>query len=499
MSKFATALQAIRAFAADRTAIRRALRGSPEPVGTGGTEPNVRLLSSHPTPSAAAQPQTTTPPDLFCKLPDPLRPGSVIEVIVRTGERCTERDLFLRLDLYPMLAPASGRRHFGYWDVRWLQSGDGRILLFWDGQNLVANGDGVTVNANTGPFFEDGYIVAHASIWRGGDAPRLLTIRSMTSIICQTDRTPPLRNVFGSATDVCNLGCIMCPREHLYYTISDIDPVILNRLGEAAPDLLFISLQGYGEPLLNKGIYDIVRDLKSRMPSHGVVGFHSNGTAHNRRNNQKLIQSGLDLLVFSVDGATKETYERIRVGANFERVIEQIEDFNRVLSEYPTAKMSVGISMVVFPDTIHEVPGFVRLAARCGFQAAHVNYEITSLDQFDFAAVEREWALARLVAEEVGIGVALPPTRPKPPEEETCPFMQTAIVLNSGDVIACCRFASPDTISNRDLIHSFGNVKTDSLQSIWRSDRYESFRKAVIGKEWPNICSGCDYKNGMLL
>ena len=52
--------------------------------------------------------------------------------------------------------------------------------------------------------------------------------------------------------------------------------------------------------------------------------FTTNATLLNDTISKKIIDSGVDVVFFSVDGASKETFEKIRVGANFERVKENI-------------------------------------------------------------------------------------------------------------------------------------------------------------------------------
>ena len=54
--------------------------------------------------------------------------------------------------------------------------------------------------------------------------------------------------------------------------------------------------------------------------SKGVLDImlHTNGTVMDEELAEKIVKSGLDRSIFSLDSITKEIYENIRVNANFE-------------------------------------------------------------------------------------------------------------------------------------------------------------------------------------
>ncbi|GAH58289.1 unnamed protein product [marine sediment metagenome] len=76
-----------------------------------------------------------------------------------------------------------------------------------------------------------------------------------------------------------------------------------------------INLFHRGEPLLHPSIIDIIsyannKNIKTRI--------HTNSTLLTPELSRKIILSGLDLISFSFDGYTKETYEKNRVNANYD-------------------------------------------------------------------------------------------------------------------------------------------------------------------------------------
>jgi molybdenum cofactor biosynthesis enzyme MoaA len=45
---------------------------------------------------------------------------------------------------------------------------------------------------------------------------------------------------------------------------------------------------------------------------------------------ERLISAGLDTLWISMDGFDREEYEKIRLGGRFQKIAENIKEFNRI-------------------------------------------------------------------------------------------------------------------------------------------------------------------------
>jgi radical SAM protein with 4Fe4S-binding SPASM domain len=68
---------------------------------------------------------------------------------------------------------------------------------------------------------------------------------------------------------------------------------------------------------------------------------------------------------FSIDGARRETYNRIRLGADFDDVMENIRRFNRLRLAMPRGQRPrLTFNYVLMKSTIREFPAFIDLAAR---------------------------------------------------------------------------------------------------------------------------------------
>src|SRR5437773_1331748 len=116
-------------------------------------------------------------------------------------------------------------------------------------------------------------------------------------------------------TNFCNLACPMCPHEGMRREVGYMKPELFRRIIDlATPELEFAYLHHLGESLFHGRIGELIRHGRSR----GVaMGLSTNATYLDHRKARVLLESGLDFLVISMDGASPDTYARIRVGGDF--------------------------------------------------------------------------------------------------------------------------------------------------------------------------------------
>jgi MoaA/NifB/PqqE/SkfB family radical SAM enzyme len=164
-------------------------------------------------------------------------------------------------------------------------------------------------------------------------------------------------------TTHCNLRCVTCPvTEGLKRDSGHMDLNLFKGIiDNLSPYLLLILLWDWGEPFLNSNIYEMItyarkHKIKLISSTNGHIfakGYHA----------QKVVASGLDALIFSVDGITQETYERYRAGGRLESVLEGIrkvvDEKRRQRSQTPL----LNFRYIVMKHNEHELPNvekFVR-------------------------------------------------------------------------------------------------------------------------------------------
>lgn len=125
---------------------------------------------------------------------------------------------------------------------------------------------------------------------------------------------------------ICTAKCTMCTidswkRKPNVMNLS-VYTDILKRYLPYQKNLKCLSLFGFGEPLLDPSIVTKVEVAKSM--GFRSVGFASNCTELDYATSGDLLLAGLDTLIPSIDGVNKDTHEAIRIGVNFNQVVNNV-------------------------------------------------------------------------------------------------------------------------------------------------------------------------------
>ena len=164
---------------------------------------------------------------------------------------------------------------------------------------------------------------------------------------------------------ICDLACPFCYREFIVTPDKIINDALCYDLIDQAASLGVPSMKfnWRGEPLLNTKIYDYIKYAKKKGILETII--NTNATNLTEKNSEKLIESGLDLIIYSFDGGSKKTYEKMRPGRfkhnSFEKIYSNIKNFkktrDRLNAKFPFTK----IQMILTKDTFSEVNDFFNL------------------------------------------------------------------------------------------------------------------------------------------
>lgn len=271
------------------------------------------------------------------------------------------------------------------------------------------------------------------------------------------------------STAKCNLFCPMCPRETFYFPPKDMDLAVFRKVIDESKDFLeFAVPYGAGEPLLNPEIYDMLAYCKSvGLPT----GISTNATILTEAASRRLIESGLDYIIFAFDGATRETYELYRKGADFDKVRSNILTFLRVKKEMKSRIFCI-VQVVRLKENQHEIPDLIRM------------WRIDGVDE------------VRVKKDEVHIeGSAIPgDAGSRPPLRHPCYLLWRGpmYVHYDGTIFPCCYIYPEEPL---------GNIRKNSLTEIWNSDKMVRLREAhVRGELGPyRVCQNCPAARPKLL
>jgi len=104
-----------------------------------------------------------------------------------------------------------------------------------------------------------------------------------------------------------------------------------------------ITLASRGEPTLHPKLIEMLNFMKGKFLD---IKINTNGTKLTEEICRSLIENGVNEVVFSIDSSEKTTFEKLRFGAKLEKVLENVQLFSRIRSEYSNHKTLLRISGV---------------------------------------------------------------------------------------------------------------------------------------------------------
>lgn len=165
------------------------------------------------------------------------------------------------------------------------------------------------------------------------------------------------KNLMIELTNACNLRCVMCYNRLMKRKKGFMDAGTYGLILDNAKEIgiKMVGLYTTGESFLHPQIFDFIKLAKEK--GFEYVYVTTNGTVLNEEKIKKIFDSGLDSLKFSIDGTSKESYEKIRIGGNFEVLYNNIKML-RERRDALKSKLKIYASFVLVNDNYHELKKF---------------------------------------------------------------------------------------------------------------------------------------------
>ena len=159
-------------------------------------------------------------------------------------------------------------------------------------------------------------------------------------------------------TDHCNASCIMCPRdEHEHgrdHGIMDQDKYEKSIDEVVALGAKQVVLQGFGEPMLDKNLEAKIIYAKNKGLSTYTI---TNGSALTSNRSKKLLEAGLDEIRISFYGMSKDTYNTVMQGLDFEKTRDALLKFIKLRNDN-NFKTKIQISYLTLPENEKDEQNF---------------------------------------------------------------------------------------------------------------------------------------------
>ena len=331
--------------------------------------------------------------------------------------------------------------------------------------------------------------------------------------------SPTLDWVQVEVTTSCNGSCIYCPRTLMSKSWANRN-MPLELFYELVPFLRhtgLVYLQGWGEPLLQNDLFEMIRICKDRGKR---VGFTTNGMLLTENTVRTLVDLQLDIIGISLAGTTAKTHNRIRKGTDINKIIANLERLCEIKAEKNTEFPAVHLAYLMLKSNFHEIKDILTLGKLLGAKeiiasnltlivdpklspeavfndTVRMDYYRNTLDK-----IRQQATRENIILDYHGPGLDNTSVRCRENVHRAC------VINVEGEVVPCV-FANPilpsyyifqgQSLPLRGM--SFGNIRNQNLTQIWNKKEYAELRALFdpetmriggqIRSEMPQCCKRC--------
>ena len=268
--------------------------------------------------------------------------------------------------------------------------------------------------------------------------------------------------------NACNARCPMCTIDDWQRKTPTMKDGLFNKivdeLREHSDTIQRVSLYRDGEPLLDKKLPKRVQLLKD----NGIkqVSIATNVSLLNEKRSIDLLESGIDLVIMSIDSLDKNIFESIRVRLDFDEVIENAKRFIE-LRDRISPNTRIWMRMIRQKSNIDEWPYYEQYWSKYLNKNDRIYYH----NIFNWGGQLDGFSPVKSTYE---------------PNLPCVSLWSLFVIFGDGKVPLC----------NVDYNNKFplGDVTKSSIEEIWRSSLLNKYRDMHLGHKKDNIsiCQNCN-------
>ncbi|HXM45844.1 MAG TPA: radical SAM/SPASM domain-containing protein [Bryobacteraceae bacterium] len=321
-------------------------------------------------------------------------------------------------------------------------------------------------------------------------------------------------------SDMCQLACPGCVHSERSELLKIFDwhkgtlpedrfAALLKRYGPYAIGVYFCN---YGEPLLNLNTPKLIRLAKNYLMGTAL----STSLSVKRLDADAYVESGLDFMVLSIDGATQPVYERFRRNGRLELVFDNVRKLVEARRRLGKRTPVLSWNFLAFEHNAHEIPLASRMARKLGvdqfrvvnpfdvtwddpeIRPAAVDGGVRRLDWLALSNQPENWnpfpegvdadAIARAFERPWNPHAA---SDTPPSEGHTCHWLYKNMVMDAtGRIMPCCGAPRPDA---NLVFATFDGNGGDPFNSEKYRQARSFFSGAAPAGEGDPYCARCEW------
>jgi MoaA/NifB/PqqE/SkfB family radical SAM enzyme len=329
-----------------------------------------------------------------------------------------------------------------------------------------------------------------ALIWPSFVDRRLAALRDQV-IEKKSIKKRPWRLFQVESAIACNLNCIMCPWREMAKRVENrglMTPAIWEAIRPYLDRVQSVDFTGGGEPLLQPKLAEWIADATKASCE---TGFLSNGLLLTQDKLRSILEADVDWICISMDGATAEMYNKIRVGSDFDRVSKNVAHIAKLRKG---ALPKIMINFVLMDINAHQMEEIVQLAADLGVD--QVNFKQCDVirnqqgkgfglfageETKEIRQLQKSLDKARRLAKKLNIettAFAFTPQELAVCEQDP---RDSLFIRHDGTVAPCINLAlgGPTTFLGDEVampsVH-YGRLPGDDLMDLWETESCQFYR-----------------------
>ena len=284
----------------------------------------------------------------------------------------------------------------------------------------------------------------------------------------------------------CNLKCPMCTwsaektfgQGRSKWMDFNKYKIIINEIKDKVKS---VNLNYINEPLIRNDILDFVKYATDKCIME--IMFNTNGLLLNEKISEKLINSGLTKLSVSLDAYTEKVYDKIRIGSDFKKVIQNIKNFLKLRKKLNSKLPLLKVTFLKVSINKNELDPFLKYWEK---KADLISIQNPS-NPFDGKLFEtkRKWLGIKKSKNETKVSNKVSYEQEFDDMKRCAQPNQRLVIDSDGTVHPCCNFRGKEI--------NIGNAFKDTIHSIWNNKKYTELRKIQKKGEYKKnkVCKVC--------
>ncbi|MDY3113687.1 MAG: radical SAM protein [Helicobacter sp.] len=271
----------------------------------------------------------------------------------------------------------------------------------------------------------------------------------------------------------CNARCAMCVHGHKdlrddygykeYLSFSDFKRLVDECAEHNCPS---VAPSQTNEPLLDPDIIERLEYISTKPIMD--VHFNTNASLLSEETSKKILNTSVTRINISIDAITEETYKKIRIGLDFNKVLKNVDTLLNLKAKMGLELPIVRVSFLLQEKNKHELEAFKNFW----------------VDKVDYVSVQRYVPISPF-DDERSVAIADAPIVGK----QSCSYPFESLFIHGDGLVVPCA-------SHRAKHIAVGNIHKNSIYEIWHSSGMEALREAHKSGDLSKtkLCDTCLFK-----